>query len=79
MQKSTYFHAKVERSKCHMVSSTFQFVEHVAFYRTIDVENSILEFFVAPDLVDVFLDVMKAFEKINVVHWYEEKPNRLIN
>lgn len=78
MQKSTYFNAKIERSKCHIVSSTFQFVEHVAFYRTIDIENSIFEFFVAPDVVDVFLDVMRALEEIDVVHWCKEMPNRLI-
>ena len=79
MNKSIYFLAEVERTKCHIVSSTFQFVEHIAFYRTIDVEKSILEFFVAPDVVDVFLDVMQALKKINVVYSYEEKQNRLID
>lgn len=77
MHNSTYFQAHVERSKAHMVSSVFQFVENVAFYRTVDVENSIFEFFVSPDLVDVFLHVIQSLEKIGAVHWCKEMPNRL--
>ena len=77
MIESTYFQAHVERSKCHVVSSTFQFVEYVAFYLTVDVENSIIEFFVSPDMVDIFLDVVAALQKINVIHWCKEMPNRL--
>lgn len=77
MQNSIYFHAKIERSKCYLVSATFQFVEHVAFYRTVDVENSIFEFFVSPDLTDVFLDVIQALQEISVVEWCEPMPNRL--
>ena len=77
MHKSIYFQAKVERSKAYVVSSTFQFVEHVAFYRTFNVEDQIWEFFVAPDLVDVFLDVIEKLKKNNVIDWCEEKNNRL--
>jgi hypothetical protein len=77
MKHSAYFHVKIERSKCSWVSSTFQFVEHVAFYRTIDVENSIFEFFVSPDLIDVFLHTIDALTKISVVEWCKLLPNRL--
>jgi hypothetical protein len=79
MTKSLYFQAHVERSKCHVVSSTFQFVEHVAFYRTVDVENSVFEFFVSPDMPDIFLDVVRALQKIGVIHWCKEMPNRLVD
>ena len=79
MKKSVYFQAKVERSKCFMVSSAFQFVEYSAFYRTVDVENSIFEFFVSPDMVDIFLDVIRALKEIEVVEWCKEMPNRLIH
>ena len=75
MKKSTYFQAKVERSKAHVISSTFQFVEHVAFYRTFDVKEHIWEFFVPADMVDV-LDVIRALKEIDVIHSCEEKTNR---
>jgi len=54
MQYSLYFQAHVKKELCWIVSSTLRFTEYVAFDRTLDKEQSIFEFFVAPDLQDVF-------------------------
>ncbi|MCX5924425.1 MAG: hypothetical protein NTZ68_03315 [Candidatus Dependentiae bacterium] len=78
MQYSLYFQAHVKKELCWIVSSTLRFTEYVAFDRTLDKDQSLFEFFVAPDLLDVFLDVMHKLIDQGVVFNLRELPNRFI-
>ena len=62
-----------------MVTSTLRYSEHLAFDRCYDKQNSVFEFFVAPDLKNVFLSVMEKFEKHGISSELEELPNRLMD
>jgi hypothetical protein len=75
---SLYFQAHVKKELCWMVSSTLKYVDHVAFDRTIEKEESLFEFFVSPDREDDFLDMMDKLAKIGVILTLQKLPNRLI-
>jgi len=45
----------------------FSYHEHLAFDRAFNVEDSVFEFFVAPDFEDDFLRVMLVLEKAGMV------------
>ena len=77
MNESLYYQANVERSKCWFVVAALKSFEHVCFDRTLDKEASLFEFFVAPDMRDIFLEVMAYFEKKNLVRNLRELPNRI--
>jgi hypothetical protein len=79
MKYCLYYRAKVEKSLCWLVTSTLRYSEHLAFDRCYDKEQSIFEFFVAPDLKDVFLSIMEKFEKHGIVSQVENLPNRLLD
>ncbi len=74
----SYYQAYVKKKYAWFVVGGLKGFEHVAFARTIDVKNSIFEFFVSPDLEDVFLEVMKSFEKQVLVFDLKKLENRLI-
>ncbi len=79
MQKySIYYQAFVQKELCWMVTATIRYMDHVAFDRTIDKENSIFEFYVAPDLEHEFLDVAHRLLKHKVFLSFEQLPNRLM-
>lgn len=77
MKIGLYYRAKVEKSLGWMVTSSFRFSEHVLFDRCFDKEKSIFEFFVAPDLEEVFLDIAGALERRGVISDVQKLPNRL--
>ena len=79
MKYGLYYHAKIEKSLCWMVTATFRFSEHVSFDRCYDKEKSIFEFYVSPDLEDVFLEIMASLEEKKVVSNLEKLKNRLID
>jgi len=79
MKYCLYYRARIEKSLCWIVTSTLRYSEHVAFDRCYDKENSIFEFFVAPDLQDVFLLIMENFAKHNIAFDLQELPNRLLD
>ncbi|MBP9764837.1 hypothetical protein KBD08_00690 [Candidatus Babeliales bacterium] len=79
MNYSVYYQARVQKELCWFITSGIRFYEHVAFDRTIDKEQSIFEFYVAPDLEDVFLEVMQGLKKRGVVLDLQKLPNRLID
>ncbi len=51
---SSYYQAHVNPSMCLFVTSALKSYEHLLFDRTIDVPNSIFEFFVAPSVESCF-------------------------
>ncbi|MBI2344684.1 hypothetical protein HYV10_01270 [Candidatus Dependentiae bacterium] len=79
MSYSVYYQARVQKELCWFVTSTVRFCEHVAFDRTIDKEESIFEFFVAPDLEEAFLDIAYKLLKKGVFLDFKKMPNRLID
>ncbi len=79
MKHSLYFQAHVKKEFCWIVSSTLRFTEYVAFDRTVDKDQSIFEFFVAPDLLDVFLDVILKLQQEGIVFDFVQLPNRFIH
>lgn len=78
MNYSVYYQARVQKELCWMVTSTLRFCEHVAFDRTLEKDDSIFEFFVAPDMEDVFLDVAHKLLKRGIFLDLQKLPNRLM-
>ena len=78
MNYSIYYQAHVQKELCWMVTATIRFMDHVAFDRTIDKENSIFEFYVAPDLEDEFLQVANRLLRRNIFLTLTKLPNRLM-
>ena len=74
---SLYYQAEVERSKCWIVSATLRYHEHIAFDRAFNVEESVFEFFVAPDFEGDFLRVMLVLEKAGMIFNLKKLPNRI--
>jgi len=75
---SLYFQAHVKKELCWMVSATLKYVDHVAFDRTLDKNESLFEFFVSPDLEGDFLDMMHKFVKHGIILEFKKIPNRFV-
>ena len=78
MQYSIYYQACVQKELCWMVTATIRYLDHVAFDRTVDKENSIFEFYVAPDLEAEFLSVANRLLEHKVFLTLEKLPNRMM-
>jgi hypothetical protein len=72
-----YYQAHVLKQQALLLSATLKSYEHVALDRTIDVENSIFEFFVPSAMEQIFLRVMERFEAEGIVSDVKKLPNRL--
>lgn len=79
MKYCLYYRAKIEKELCWIVTSTLRYSEYLVFDRCYDKEHSIFEFFVAPDLQDVFVSIMGTFEKHGIVSQLQFLPNRLLD
>lgn len=79
MKYCLYYRAKIKKELCWLVTSTLRYSEHIAFDRCYDKEQSVFEFFVAPDLEKVFLSIMAKFEKHGVSSDLQSLPNRLLD
>ncbi len=73
-----YYQANIQRELCWYFAAILRSFEHVCFDRTLDVQESLFEFFVPVDMEDEFLDIMQFFERENVVMNLKKLPNRLI-
>lgn len=76
MNYSFYFQANIKKELSWMLMSTLKYSEHVVFSRALDKATSLFEFFVAPGLEDVFLDIMHKLEQQGVVFNLQRLPNR---
>lgn len=74
----SYFQAHVVPSRCWFVLATLKSFEHLAFDRTIDVTNSVVEFFVPSSGEQCFLEVMHYFEQEGWVKNVQKLENRLV-
>lgn len=73
-----YYQAHVERKTAWLVAGVLRSSEHLVFERTLDKSQSIFEFFVPADLEKYFLQLMKEFEKKNLVSNLVKLENRLM-
>ena len=76
-QYCPYYQATVRRDKIWLVTGILRNEPHWVFDRTLDAEQNVLEFFVAPAYEDKFIDIMDLFTKKGFVSSCEKKPNRL--
>lgn len=74
-----YYKAKTLKAKTWFVFGAIKNEGNIAFGRTLDKVESIIEFFVAPDYEEHFLKVMKYFIKNGYVLNFEKSENRLKN
>lgn len=74
-----YYVANVDRHQSYYFVAIIKAFDNMVFDRTIDVEHSLFEFFVAPAYEQLFLDVMATFEAQGLVKNLRKLPNRLEN
>jgi hypothetical protein len=74
-----YYQATTNKPKTLFVVGMLRNEENIAFTRTLDAKQSILEFFVPKDTEDHFLRIMDYFIRKKYVLKLEKMPNRLIN
>ncbi len=72
-----YYQAHVRKYDCWFFVAALRSFEHMAFDRTLVVEENIFEFFVAPSMEPLFLEVMAYFEQAGMVTELQKLPNRL--
>ena len=74
-----YYQAHIQRESCWFVTAALKSYEHIAFDRTINVPDSIFEFFVAPDAESYFVELMNYFQEHGYVSNMVKLPNRLMD
>ncbi len=74
-----YYQAQVKRESVWFLSAILKSFEHVAFDRTIDVQESIFEFFVPAATENVFLDIMHYMQSEHIISWFKKSENRLLD
>lgn len=77
MSYCLYYQAKVDRAKSWFFVAALRSFEHVAFDRTLDVDESIFEFFVPSDTQRYFLELMTYMEQEHIISDLVQLPNRL--
>jgi hypothetical protein len=76
-KESIYYQATLERSLCWFVVASLKTYDHLCFDRTINTKESIFEFFVSPDMEELFLAVMCYFQNKHLVTNLVKLPNRI--
>ena len=74
-----YYTANIDRHQSYYFVAIIKAFDNMVFDRTIDVEQSLFEFFVAPAYEQLFLDVMARFAKEGLVANLQQSENRLID
>ena len=79
MSYCQYYQAHVKRSECWFFAGIFRSFEYMGFDRTLDLKNSIFEFFVPDAMEDQFLRLMNYFQDAGIVSNLQKLPNRLLD
>ena len=74
-----YYQAQIRKPDVLFVVATLKTFEHLCFDRALDPKESRFEFFVPLAYEEQFLEVMRAFEREQMVQDLEKLPNRLID
>ena len=77
MRCGSYYQAQVDPAHGWFFVGVVRSFEHMAFDRTLDVGNSIFEFFVPQDTERFFLDLMDYFKQEQIISDLRKLPNRL--
>ena len=75
----SYYQAQIRKPDVLFVVATLKTFEHLCFDRALDPKENRFEFFVAPAYEEQFLEVMRFFEREQMVQDLEKLPNRLID
>jgi hypothetical protein len=75
----SYYQAHVVRSQVWFFVAILRSFDHVSFDRTLDVKNSVFEFFVPAAMEPYFLEIMASLKNEGVVHDITKLPNRLLD
>lgn len=78
MPYCAYYQAHVDRSRSLFLVAILRSYEHVSFDRTVDVPNSIFEFYVPEDQEGRFLHIMRNLEQEGIIKNLSKLPNRLL-
>lgn len=74
---SLYYRARVEPSLVWYFTAILRSHDHICFDRTIDVPNSIFEFFVPQSGQHEFVSIVEHFIKTGIVTDFKQLPNRI--
>ena len=74
-----YYQATVRKPDVLFLVATLKTGEHICFDRALDPATSRFEFFVAPAYEEQFVEIMRMFEKEQMVQDVKKLPNRLID
>ena len=72
-----YYQAHILREQTWFFTAALRSLEHMAFDRTIDKKEGLLEFFVPKAMNRQFLDFMTDMQKRGLVLSIQQLPNRL--
>lgn len=78
MNMCNYYQAHVQPAQCWYFVAILRSFEHVCFDRTVDVGNSIFEFFVPEHMDQEFKEIMSVFEREGIVTSLSQQSNRLL-
>lgn len=73
----SYYQAHVVPHMGWFVVGALKSYEHLAFDRTIDVEQSTFEFFVSPQAEETFLAIMNYLQEQGHIRDLKKLPNRI--
>ncbi len=79
MDYCSYYQATIKREDCWFLTSIIRSFEHVVFDRTVDVQNSVFEFFVPESMEAEFLHIMRYFQDQGIASNLVKLPNRLMD
>jgi len=79
LRASAYYQATVVGPDATLLVAVLKTFDSLCFDRTLDREAGLFEFFVTPAETELFLSVMRAFEKRGVVKDLRELSNRLLD
>jgi hypothetical protein len=77
MLHCSYYQARVQREKCWFLVAVLRSFEHLAFDRTLDVDQSIFEFFVPASTEDTFVELMEYLQQQGIILEVHKMENRL--
>jgi hypothetical protein len=75
----SYYQAHVVRAQVWFFVAILRSFDHVSVDRTLDVKNSVFEFFVPEAMEPYFLEIMASLKSEGIVHDINKLPNRLLD
>ena len=75
-QWCAYYTGHVKKEKAWMLTAVLRGAENVAFDRTLNVKESIFEFFVPEDMENIFLQAAEYLKKQDVLLTLVKEKNR---